>query len=58
VNTLLGEQKLCVFELGLCEKDQWEAIDLKKWIFNLINSKPEIAKTNDYVNNLYKEHRD
>lgn len=58
VNNLLGEQYLCVFTLGICEKGDWEAQDLKEEIFDMLNSKPQNAKTNDFVNKLYKEHKD
>ena len=49
---------MCVYTLGVCDVGVWEAQDMKQEIFDMINSKPEAAKTNDYVNNLYKQHKD
>ena len=51
---LLSDENLCTFALQLCDTNKWEAIDLDQWMLDKINSKPQVAKTNDFVNHLYE----
>jgi hypothetical protein len=44
--------------MHLCKADSWEERDLDKDVFDMLTSKPAIAKTNNYINQLYLENRD
>lgn len=54
---LLSETTFCTFELNLCDMDKWIRRDVKEEVFKLLTQKPEMVKDNNYVNNLYDEHR-
>jgi hypothetical protein len=56
-NDVLGQKNLCVFQLQLCERGDWVSRNQKQEVFNLLSNKPELAKSNDFINNLYKENR-
>jgi hypothetical protein len=49
----LAPQDLCTFELGLCDQDHWELENLDKVVFDLLDSKPQFAKSNNFIDNLY-----
>ena len=55
---LLSEQTMCTFILELCEMDLWRPVDVNKWVFDKVNSKPKIGQTNDFVNKLYENYKE
>lgn len=50
---LADEQVLCTFIFNDCENDHWKAIDLDKWIADLLKTKPEHIQSDDFVNQQY-----
>lgn len=50
---LLGEVSLCTFLFEVCDMDKWEKQDVNKLVFDIVNSKSETAKKNNFVQNLY-----
>ena len=54
MNELLTEQYLCTFLLPVCNRDKWQQIDLEKWIYDTIQSKPQVAQDNNFINHLYE----
>lgn len=51
---LFDQHNFCTFVVPVCDQDKWEAIDLEKWVFDRVNSKPPVANDN-FVNGLYEQ---
>lgn len=45
---------MCTFVLEICDRDRWIPLDLDEDVKNILNSKPDEALDNDYVQNLYR----
>jgi len=41
--------------MNLCELDKWHKVDVKDWVNSLLMGKPTAAKSNNFVDNMYKE---
>lgn len=52
---VLDSRNLCSFELQVCQLDDYVQRDLNVDVFHMTNSKPPIAKANNFINNLYQE---
>lgn len=52
------DKYLCTFRLGLCERNDYVRRDLNQDVFDIIDSKPASARSNDFINKLYAEHRE
>jgi hypothetical protein len=52
---LLDSHNLCTFIMNLCELDKWHKVDVKDWVNSLLMGKPTAAKSNNFVDNMYKE---
>lgn len=57
VDDLMSEKVFCTYQMEVCDMDKFEKIDVKKTLFDLLVKKPPAAYTNDYINNLYKDHK-
>ena len=55
IEGVFDQTTLCTFMLELCNMDQWKAIDVKDWVQDLVSTKPANLRSNNVVNNLYKE---
>jgi len=51
---LLDEKGLCTYELQVCDTEIYQPRNLEEDIAQILSSKPEAAKSNDFVNNLYR----
>ena len=40
--------------LRVCDQDKWKPIDVEQWVNNKLSEKSEIAKKNNFVDELYK----
>ena len=52
---LLNSHNMCTFIMNLCELDKWNKVDVKEWVNHVLEQKPVAAKSNSFVNDLYKE---
>lgn len=55
---LFEEKLMCTYNLNLCNSLDYYPRDLKHDVFDILNGKPEVAKTNDFINKLYDANRD
>ena len=53
INGVFDEETMCTFLLELCGMDEWRAIEVQDWVQDMVSTKPAVAKSNNYVNNLY-----
>jgi len=44
---------LCGYTLNFCHYDTEHRVDINQWIRERLDTKPEVAKGNDFVNHLY-----
>ena len=54
VNELLTDQSMCTFVLEVCDMDHWKPLNVEEVVSAIIDGKPALAQSNDYVNNMYK----
>lgn len=52
---MLSELNLCTFILQVCNQDKWKKLDVNKVVFDIVNSKSEVAKQNNFVQNIYNK---
>ena len=52
---VLQETNFCTFIFEVCDQDIWRAQDVKKVVYDIVNSKSSLAKQNNFVQNLYDE---
>lgn len=57
VNDLMSERVFCTYQMEVCDMDKFAKIDVKEQLFDLLVQKPPKAFSNDFINNLYKEHQ-
>jgi hypothetical protein len=55
---LFDEKIFCVYNLNVCQSLDYNPRDLREDVFDILQSKPEIAKSNDFINKLYDSNRD
>lgn len=57
VDDLMSERVFCTYQMEVCDMDKYAKIDVKETLFDLLVQKPPKAFSNDFINNLYKEHK-
>jgi hypothetical protein len=55
---MFSAKNWCSFRWQVCETDKYKPVDLDAWVDNKINEKTDLAKSNDFVNNLYETIKD
>ena len=53
-NYLVTRDRICNERLGLCREPVITAIDLNEVVDNILATKPESIKNDDYIQNIYE----
>lgn len=54
---LFDEKLMCVFNLNLCQSLDYNPRSLRQDVFDILQTKSEVAKQNDFINKLYDQNR-
>ena len=54
---LTSQHNLCTYQFEVCDMEGYKKRNMKEEIFEMLAHKPEAAKSNDYVNKMYKANK-